>query len=158
MPAVPARTRRLPARRLVTGIAVVVLVGIANVRSEAQPSTTTTHGTCKTGKMWTKGFADGGALRVGIPRARGCRRTPSRRIRTGACRRFVHTELAGGETMDLFDRYNLIPYCDRMPFEVGGTVWTPPRISERRERNHLRYRGASYVPLAKTPATRVAGS
>ena len=112
---------------LLTGLAVAVLVGVANVRSEAQlvDNNNGTVTDSKTGKMWTKGLADGGA-----PRDWNATRTwlPTYTFATHSDWRLPSvtctTSCGGGEMMDLFDRYRLIPYASGMPFEVSGTVWT----------------------------------
>jgi hypothetical protein len=146
-----------PARTLLTGMGVVVLACLGTIRSEAQlvDNNNGTVTDSKTGKMWTKGFADGGAAR-GWDATRTWLPTytfathSDWRLPTVSC---GLTSCGGGETMDLFDRYRIIPYTNGMPFEVGGLVWTATQ-DPANAANAIIYNtdDPAYVPRAKTSA------
>jgi hypothetical protein len=135
-------------------MAVVALLCIAAARSGAQlvDNGDGTITDSKTGKMWTKGFADGGrardwdSTRAWLPTYTFATHSDWR-LPSVAC-----TPTCGvGETMDLFDRYLLIPYSNGMPFEVGGTVWTATE-DPRNAANAIMYNtdDPGYAPRPKT--------
>jgi hypothetical protein len=145
-------------RRPLTGIGVVLLVCIASVRSGAQlvDNNNGTVTDSKTGKMWTKGFADGGALRDwNATRAW----LPTYTFATHSDWRLPAVPCTpgcgGGEMMELYDRYRLIPYSNGMPFDVGGTVWTATE-DPRNAANAIMYNtdDPGYASRAKTAPLR----
>jgi hypothetical protein len=129
-------------------------VCVVNVRSDAQlvDNNNGTVTDTKTGKMWTKGFADGGATRDwNATRAWLTTYTfaghSNWRLPTVECT----PSCGAGETMDLYERYRLIPYGTGMPFTVNGTVWTAavdPRDTSRAVIYNTDDPG--YAPRAKT--------
>jgi hypothetical protein len=140
--------------RPLTIIAVAVLACVVNVRSEAQlvDNNNGTVTDSKTGKMWTKGFADGGAsrdwnaTRAPLPTYTFAGHT-GWRLPNVPCT----TSCGGGEMMDLYDRYHLIPYGSGMPFEVVANVWTNAE-DPRNPANAMMYNtdDPGYAARAKT--------